>query len=71
MPALRLSTTVVAIALTLGAAVCFGLFLLYGAWIDGRRQDVRNRGGHPVTDEDGRVHNESPNETDRTEKQDD
>jgi hypothetical protein len=55
---LRLSWTVVSIALTLGAAVCFGAFVLYGAWIDGRRQKVREHGGHPVTDEHGDVKDE-------------
>lgn len=52
---MRLSWTVVSIALTAGAAVCFAAFVLYGAWIDGRRQKVRDDGGHPVTDEHGDV----------------
>jgi len=53
---MRLSTTALAILLIAGAAVCYGAFVLYGAWIDGKRQDVRKRGGHPVTEENGHVH---------------
>lgn len=52
---MRLSWTVVSIALTLGAAVCYAAFVLYGAWIDGQRQKVREKGGRPVTDEHGDV----------------
>jgi len=29
--------------------------ILLGAWIDGRRQKLRNQGLHPVTTEDGEV----------------
>lgn len=47
--------TAVVIALVLGAVVCFGAFVLYGAWIDGKRQDVRDKGGHPTTNEHGDV----------------
>lgn len=51
----RLSMNALVIALTIGAAVCFGAFALYGAWIDGRRQKVREQGKHPVTEPDGTV----------------
>ena len=52
----HLSMNALVIALTAGAAVCFGAFVLYGAWIDGRRQKVRDEGKHPVTAADGTVH---------------
>ena len=51
----KLSMNALLIALTVGAAVCFGAFLLYGFWIDGRRQKVREQGKHPVTEPDGTV----------------
>ena len=51
----KLSMNALVIALTLGAALCFGAFVLYGAWIDGRRQKVREQGMHPVTEADGTV----------------
>jgi hypothetical protein len=51
----KLSMNALVIALTVGAAVCFGAFVLYGAWIDGRRQKVREQGKHPVTEADGSV----------------
>ncbi len=51
----KLSMNALVIALTIGAAVCFGAFVLYGAWIDGRRQKVREQGKHPVTAADGAV----------------
>jgi hypothetical protein len=51
----KLSMNVLMIALALGAVVCFGAFVLYGAWIDGRRQKVREKGLHPVTTEQGDV----------------
>lgn len=52
----RLSTTVVGIVLVVVALGFYGLIVLYGAWIDGRRQRVRNKGKHPVTDGSGEVH---------------
>ena len=52
----KLSTNALMIALTLGALVCFGAFVLYGAWIDGRREKLREEGLHPTTDRTGRVH---------------
>ena len=51
----HLSMNALMIGLTVGAVVCFGAFLLYGTWIDGRRQKVRDRGEHPVTESDGSV----------------
>ena len=51
----HLSMNALVVALTVGAAVCFGAFVLYGAWIDGRRQKVREQGKHPVTEPDGSV----------------
>lgn len=52
----RLSTTVVGIVLAVVALGFYGVIVLYGAWIDGRRQRVRNKGRHPVTDGSGEVH---------------
>ena len=43
------------IVITVAAIVLFGAFVLLGAWIDGRRQTVRNRGLHPVTTAVGQV----------------
>ena len=37
------------------AIVGYGAFIFLGAWIDGRRQAVREKGLHPVTEPDGRV----------------
>lgn len=37
------------------AAALFGAITLTGAWIDGRRQKLRNRGLHPTTTHDGNV----------------
>lgn len=51
-----MSYTFVAVVLTVVAAVFYGAFVLYGAWIDGRRQAVRENGQHPVTDDTGVVH---------------
>ena len=56
MSTLHLSTTVLSMALTASAAVLYGACLLYGAWIDGRRQTVREQGLHPVTETAGAVH---------------
>lgn len=51
-----MSYTTVAILLTVMAVVFYGAFVLYGTWIDGRRQAMRNKGLHPETDETGQVH---------------
>jgi hypothetical protein len=51
----KLGVNALMIALTVGAALCYGAFLLYGMWIDGRRQQVRNAGKHPVTESTGEV----------------
>lgn len=47
--------TTFAIVVTVVAVAVFGAFILVGAWIDGRRQAVRNRGLHPVTTPGGTV----------------
>jgi len=52
----RMSTTVVGIVLAVVALGFYGLIVLYGAWIDGKRQRVRDRGKHPVTEGSGEVH---------------
>jgi len=52
----RFSTTVVGIVLVVVALGFYGLVVLYGAWIDGRRQRIRNKGKHPVTEGTGEVH---------------
>ena len=51
-----LSLTWVSIFLAVGAGVCYVAFVLYGTWIDGRRQAVREKGLHPVTEPSGEVH---------------
>ncbi len=48
--------TALTLMLVVGAGVLYGAFVLYGAWIDGRRQDVRDQGLHPVTEAKGAVH---------------
>ena len=50
--------TTFAVAITVLAVACFGAFILLGAWIDGRRQKVLNRGEHPVTTPVGQVTSE-------------
>lgn len=52
----RFSTTVVGIVLVVVALGFYGMVVLYGAWIDGRRQRIRNKGKHPVTEGTGEVH---------------
>ena len=52
----HMSTTVVGIVLVVVALGFYGLIVLYGAWIDGKRQKVREKGKHPVTEETGEVH---------------
>ena len=44
-----------AIAVSILAVLLFGAFVLLGAWIDGRRQALRNKGLHPVTTPVGQV----------------
>ena len=44
-----------AIVITVVAIACFGAFVLFGAWIDGRRQRVLEQGRHPVTTPTGQV----------------
>ncbi len=51
-----MSYTTIAIILTLVAVLFYGAFVLYGTWIDGRRQAVRDKGLHPTTDDSGQVH---------------
>jgi hypothetical protein len=51
-----MSTTVVGIVLVVVAVGFYGLIVLYGAWIDGKRQRVRDKGKHPVTEGSGEVH---------------
>ena len=46
----------VGIILAVVAVLFYGAFVLYGAWIDGKRQSVRERGQHPVTEATGEVH---------------
>lgn len=47
--------TPLAIALSIVGAVLLAAFVLLGAWIDGRRQRLRERGLHPTTTDDGSV----------------
>jgi hypothetical protein len=54
----HMSTTVVGIVLVIVALGFYGLIVLYGAWIDGKRQKIREQGGHPVTTEVGKVKDE-------------
>ena len=51
----HMSTTVVGVVLAVVAVGFYGLTVLYGAWIDGRRQKVRDKGRHPVTTSEGKV----------------
>lgn len=51
----RMSTTVVGIVLVVVALGFYGLIVLYGAWIDGKRQKVRDKDKHPVTEGSGEV----------------
>ncbi len=51
-----MSLTFVSIALVVGAGVCYLAFVLYGAKMDGDREEVRKKGRHPVTETDGEVH---------------
>jgi hypothetical protein len=65
MPHPHMSTTVIGIVLVIVAGVFYAAFVLYGAWIDGRRQKIRENGQHPVTDSSGGVH---AREADRSEQ---
>jgi hypothetical protein len=55
----RFSTTALGIILVVVAALMYGAFVLYGARLDdqrdGKRQKLRNKGKHPVTDSHGHV----------------
>ena len=51
-----MSYTTLSIALAAMAALFYGAFVLYGAWVDGRRQAVRDKGLHPTTEPSGQVH---------------
>lgn len=51
-----MSTTVVGIVLVVVAGLFYAAFVLYGAWIDGKRQKIRKKGQHPVTESTGEVH---------------
>ncbi|MBE7159118.1 MAG: hypothetical protein INR62_11935 [Rhodospirillales bacterium] len=57
-----MSYTTVAIILTLVAVLFYGAFVLYGTWIDGRRQAMREKGLHPTTDSSGHVHAREEND---------
>ncbi len=57
-----MSLTVLTIALVVSAGVFYCAFVLYGAWIDGRRQAVREQGLRPVTEPTGAVHGEARDE---------
>jgi hypothetical protein len=46
---------ILVIAIIIFAAIAYALFVLRGAWIDGRRQALRNKGLHPVTTPEGHV----------------
>lgn len=48
-------TAILGIAIVIVLTVAYGAFVLLGAWIDGRRQAVRNKGLHPVTTPEGNV----------------
>jgi hypothetical protein len=50
-----MSTTVIGIVLVVVALGFYGLIVLYGAWIDGKRQSIRKKGKHPVTTTGGKV----------------
>lgn len=47
--------TIFGVVITIVAIVAYGAFVLLGAWIDGRRQAVRERGQHPITTSAGNV----------------
>ena len=41
--------------ITVVAIVAYGAFIFLGAWIDGRRQAMRDKGLHPLITSDGNV----------------
>ena len=47
--------TIFGIVIAVVVLVAYASFVLLGAWIDGRRQAVRERGKHPVTTSAGTV----------------
>ena len=47
--------TTTGIVLTVLSVAFFTALVLLGAWIDGRRQALRQRGLHPVTTPEGNV----------------
>lgn len=49
------SSTTIAIILAAVAILFYAAIVLYGAWVDGKRQEVRDEGRHPVTSAGGRV----------------
>lgn len=53
---LHLGMTALSVVLTVAGVLAYAAIVLYGAWIDGRRQAVRDRGKHPVTEPGGEVH---------------
>ena len=57
----HLSTTVVGIVLAVVALGFWRLIVLYGAWIEGKRQTVHKHGGHPMTTPTGDVVDEDEN----------
>ena len=52
------------IIITAAAVACFGAFVLFCAFIDGRRQKLLEHGQHPVTTPTGQVHAAEEAETD-------
>ncbi|HEY4009067.1 MAG TPA: hypothetical protein VGM11_02870 [Acidobacteriaceae bacterium] len=52
----HLSSTAIGIVLAAVAGLFYGVIVLYGAWIDGKRQKVRDKGKHPVTKAAAEVH---------------
>ena len=53
---MSISYSTVSVILTVVALLFYGIFVLYGTWIDGRRQALREKGLHPTTDDNGQVH---------------
>ncbi len=47
--------TTLGIVATILAVILFGAFVLFGAWIDGRRQKILEKGLHPVTTSGGNI----------------
>lgn len=57
--------SILGIALTVLAILLFGAFVLWGAWIDGRRQKILEAGKHPITTNDGQVQAEIQTQEER------